>query len=101
MSGWTDKQSAQNVTILSGRSPLFAAFAPCARCSFPQLQSPGVRLAEVSGLGYDGEGQAVAYPEGFDGILKDMDGSLTGVPGDLEELEDLLVVFSRVEHIIH
>ena len=94
MSGWSDKQSAQNITIVSNRSPELLAFSPCARCRFPQLLSPGVRLAQVSGVVFDGEGQAVGYLDGSDGIIQDLDGSLTGITGRAEGASSELLPFA-------
>ena len=84
MSGWTDNQTAQNMTFKNYRSPGMAAFAPCARCLFPELRSIGVRFARVAGIEFMGEGMPVEYPTSSDGVLLDADGSMTGLNGKKE-----------------
>ena len=81
MSGWTDSQRVSNVTFQNFRGRRTIPFAPCARCQFPELESPGLRLAQASGVTSVGEGTIIKDFEGRDGILEDLDGTVTGFPG--------------------
>jgi hypothetical protein len=81
MSGWTDSQTIQDVTFAEFRAPGMLPVSPCARCEQAGLKSGGLKLGGTAGVTFLGEGVAVGFFDGGDGIILDTDGSLSGISG--------------------